>query len=1002
LPLEGRVLVGLLFASVAVYYVTPVAIRVATRLDFYDKPIGYKGHARPTPYLGGSAVMVGFLLTLAAIAEDTGRSLPLAAGVAVLWAVGTIDDRQHVSPRLRAAIEIVLGAGLWGLGLGWNLGLGGGVDLALSCLWILAVVNAFNLFDNMDGAASTMALVVSGAIAALGALQGDAWLAATGAALAGACLGFLPHNLSSPARIFLGDGGSMPIGFAVAALVMMGVADAVREWQALVVGLLLVGLPALDTSLVVISRRRKGVSILTGGRDHLTHRTGRRLRDAKRVALVLGSVQALVAALALFAVEGGSGAVVGVVLLYLVAAGAAIALLEVEEDRLRAHLPVTGTPTSAGSPIGGSVPDWASLPALVALGVIGLGAALSPFWYGFYDATKWVPIGIGIVVAVAAAAISRPPRLSAPGAAALAAVAALALWSLLSSLWAESGDQAITEGNRMLVLAATLGLTLVLLRTERRAAWLVGTLGTGIGLVALWTVFTMLVGDGSSLFVAGRLHQPLGYINAEATVFIMGFWLLMALAERRTPLLAAVGLGGAALMASLVLLSQSRGAALAFAGSALAVLALVSGRRRRVMAMLVVATATAVAGAPLLEVYQSASTSGALVPDIVRRAARAALVISIGAGLVWAALTWLAGRALAEAPVATRRAISIAIGSVVVVTLALATSSSSRLGNTLERQYEAFVHLSEPTGSLSPAGAVGSRLVSGSGNRFDYWHVAFQAWEPRPLLGVGAGNYDATYFYKRATTEDVRQPHSIELQALAETGLIGAGLLLLAFGAIAIGAVRAGRSAHRSPLAHAVVVAGVGGSTAWMVHTSVDWMHLLPGVSAIAFCLMAALLRRDAMGDEPTRRIERRLRPTAFMAAGGVAAVLVIAGASLTRQGLADHFRQRALDALPTNPAGALVQANRSLRLNGDAVRTYYVKAAAQARFNRGAAAEQTLLLAAGKEPSDFVTWTLLGDLAVRRGQVRQARAFYARASRLNPRDVPLTKLADDPMAKRR
>ena len=100
----------------------------------------------------------------------------------------------------------------------------------------------------MDGAASVMALVVCAASSAIGLVQGDAWLAIAGAALCGACLGFLPHNLASPARIFLGDGGSMPIGFAVAALVMVGSADAVPAWQALVVGLLLVGVPALDTA----------------------------------------------------------------------------------------------------------------------------------------------------------------------------------------------------------------------------------------------------------------------------------------------------------------------------------------------------------------------------------------------------------------------------------------------------------------------------------------------------------------------------------------------------------------------------------------------------------------------------------------------------------------------------------------------------------------------------------------------------------------------------------
>ncbi len=166
--MEARLLLSLALASLVVFAVTPLAIRVAGHLEFFDKPAGYKGHARPTPYLGGAAVMAGFLLVAFVLAGDLARSLPVLGGTAVLWVVGTIDDRRHVSPQLRAAIELALAAGVWALGAGWDLGLGSAVDLAVTCLFVLGVVNALNLFDNMDGASSTMALVVSGALAILG------------------------------------------------------------------------------------------------------------------------------------------------------------------------------------------------------------------------------------------------------------------------------------------------------------------------------------------------------------------------------------------------------------------------------------------------------------------------------------------------------------------------------------------------------------------------------------------------------------------------------------------------------------------------------------------------------------------------------------------------------------------------------------------------------------------------------------------------------------------
>ncbi|MDX6723612.1 MAG: UDP-GlcNAc:undecaprenyl-phosphate/decaprenyl-phosphate GlcNAc-phosphate transferase, partial [Solirubrobacteraceae bacterium] len=164
MPPETRALLGLAVALAVVYSATPLAIRVADRLQFYDKPAGYKGHARPTPYLGGAAVMAGFLLALVIVTGDWGRTLPLLGGMAVLLAVGTVDDRRNVSPLWRVAVEVALAWMLWQTGMGWDLGLGSGVDLALTIAWTVGVVNAFNLFDNMDGAASTMALVVSAAV----------------------------------------------------------------------------------------------------------------------------------------------------------------------------------------------------------------------------------------------------------------------------------------------------------------------------------------------------------------------------------------------------------------------------------------------------------------------------------------------------------------------------------------------------------------------------------------------------------------------------------------------------------------------------------------------------------------------------------------------------------------------------------------------------------------------------------------------------------------------
>ena len=202
-----------------------------------------------------------------------------------------------------------------------------------------------------------------------------------------------------------------------------------------------------------------------------------------------------------------------------------------------------------------------------------------------------------------------------------------------------------------------------------------------------------------------------------------------------------------------------------------------------------------------------------------------------------------------------------------------------------------------------------------------------------------------------------------------------------------------------------LMVAAVGGVTAWLVQTSVDWLHLLPGVSMIALALAAVLLRNRATPTVPalaTGAGEPGLWRTRRAALAGTALVgiaLALAAGSLGRQGLSDYFRDRASHALGTNePLQAIVETNRSLRLDAENPETYYLKAAAVARFNQADLARRTLVEAL-TEPDNFVTWTLLGDLAVRRQRFGEAKRNYTRAFALNPRDSGLRALAADPRA---
>jgi UDP-GlcNAc:undecaprenyl-phosphate GlcNAc-1-phosphate transferase len=318
-------------ALVATLALTPLAICLASRTGFYDHPVGYKGHDAPTPYLGGLAVIAGMLLAALLFGSDWNHLAAVAIGAVALLGVGTIDDRYALTPLTRLAIEVAVAGVLFAGGVRWVLFGSDALNFAVTAVFMIGVVNAFNLMDNMDGACGTVAAVSGAGLGALALAQGNAEIAALAFALTGACLGFLRYNLASPARIFLGDGGSMPVGFVVAALIMAMPGTRQLGWAFVPVAVVLVGLPALDTTLVVVSRLRRGAGVFTGGRDHLTHRLRAKLGTPRRVAAVLAVSQAFLVGAGALLVDRDESVAAFVATLMIVSGIAVVALLESPE-----------------------------------------------------------------------------------------------------------------------------------------------------------------------------------------------------------------------------------------------------------------------------------------------------------------------------------------------------------------------------------------------------------------------------------------------------------------------------------------------------------------------------------------------------------------------------------------------------------------------------------------------------------------------------------------------
>jgi UDP-GlcNAc:undecaprenyl-phosphate GlcNAc-1-phosphate transferase len=270
---EGLVLLALAAAGTAA--LTPVAIRVALQIGFVDNPAERKFHRRPTPYLGGLAV-AGAVLVILAVSivvrpEVRWELLAIAVGGLAVAAVGLLDDWSPIRPLPRLVVQAGAACVLWIGGI--RIGATGiaAADLAMTVFAVMAVTNAVNLLDNMDGVATGTVAVASLFFFGIAASQGQLLVAPMAAVLAGACLGFLPYNYN-PARIFLGDAGALFLGFLLATLAIKlelpGSPTAVR----VTVPLLVVGVPLFDMVLVVVSRYRAGRPVFQGATDHSAHR----------------------------------------------------------------------------------------------------------------------------------------------------------------------------------------------------------------------------------------------------------------------------------------------------------------------------------------------------------------------------------------------------------------------------------------------------------------------------------------------------------------------------------------------------------------------------------------------------------------------------------------------------------------------------------------------------------------------------------------------------------
>jgi UDP-GlcNAc:undecaprenyl-phosphate GlcNAc-1-phosphate transferase len=265
--------VPIILASGLISFVaTPLARRLAQSINFFDNPEKRKIHLTPVPMLGGVAIYIGMVAALTMSNLHPYRELTgVVGGATVVTLFGLWDDRYGMRPLVKMAGQAIAAGVLIGSGIQATLFPSQILNVALTLLWVIGITNAINFLDNMDGLAAGITMVASGFFFAMAIIEELGLVASLAAATLGASVGFLYYNFK-PASLFMGDAGSMLLGFVLAVLGIklkfVGRPLSVT-WM---IPIVILGVPIFDATLVVISRIRRSKPVYQAGKDHTSHR----------------------------------------------------------------------------------------------------------------------------------------------------------------------------------------------------------------------------------------------------------------------------------------------------------------------------------------------------------------------------------------------------------------------------------------------------------------------------------------------------------------------------------------------------------------------------------------------------------------------------------------------------------------------------------------------------------------------------------------------------------
>jgi UDP-N-acetylmuramyl pentapeptide phosphotransferase/UDP-N-acetylglucosamine-1-phosphate transferase len=305
-------ILAFLIALIAAYVVTPGVISLAIKTGAMDAPDPRKVHKRPIPRLGGIAIYLAFMAAVLFTVNITTEIMGLLLGGTVIAVVGIVDDFKNLPAKVKLVGQILAACILVAFDIRIDFISDPFGDffyleyfaVPATIFWIVGLTNTVNLIDGLDGLAAGVSTIAAVTILIVALQQEYLLVAVLTAALAGAAFGFLHYNFN-PARIFMGDTGSMFLGFMLAGISIIGAVKSAAT-IALIVPILALGLPILDTTFAIVRRYRGGVPIFKPDRGHLHHRLldlGFTQRQAVLLMYVISAVLGL-SAIALSEVSG--------------------------------------------------------------------------------------------------------------------------------------------------------------------------------------------------------------------------------------------------------------------------------------------------------------------------------------------------------------------------------------------------------------------------------------------------------------------------------------------------------------------------------------------------------------------------------------------------------------------------------------------------------------------------------------------------------------------------